>query len=62
MSEEQPMNTESPRPHLDVPRPTRRTVSLRTLFPWQLLRFAAINLKMMQMLHKCHNPPPGRKF
>lgn len=55
------MNTEFARLHRDVPRPTRRTVALRTMFPWQLLRFAAINLKMIQMLHKCHNPPPGRK-
>ena len=54
------MNTDSLRQHRDVPRPTRGTIFRRTFLPWQLGRFAAINLKMIQMLRKCHDPPPAR--
>lgn len=33
-----------------VPTPSRATVFLRTFFPWQLWRFAWINLKMIRMI------------
>jgi hypothetical protein len=33
-----------------VPTPTRATVFLRTFLPWQLVRFAWINLKMVRMI------------
>ncbi len=34
-----------------VPTPTRGTLFFRTFAPWQLLRFAWINLKMIRMIH-----------
>jgi hypothetical protein len=33
-----------------IPWPTRWTVFLRTFLPWQLYRFARINLKMMGII------------
>jgi hypothetical protein len=33
-----------------VPTPSRGTVFLRTFLPWQLVRFAWINLKMVRMI------------
>ncbi len=33
-----------------VPTPSRTTVFFRTFVPWQLLRFIAINLKMLRMI------------
>lgn len=30
--------------------PTRFTLFLRTFIPWQLLRFASINLRMIQVI------------
>ena len=35
-----------------VTRPTRMTLFLRTFLPWQLWRFARINLKMIRMIHR----------
>jgi len=35
-------------------RPTRRTVFLRTFLPWQLWRFAVINLKMIGIIRRSH--------
>ncbi len=35
-----------------VTRPTRRTIFLRTFVPWQLWRFARINLKMIRIIHR----------
>jgi hypothetical protein len=35
-----------------VTRPTRLTLFLRTFFPWQLWRFARINLKMIRIIHR----------
>ncbi len=37
-----------------APRPTRMTLFLRTFVPWQLVRFAAINLKMLRIIAKSH--------
>ena len=34
-----------------VPTPTRATLFFRTFVPWQFLRFAWINLKMVRMIH-----------
>ncbi len=46
------------RPHLTeqfyATRPTRFTVFLRTFLPWQLVRFALINLKMLRIIHRSH--------
>ncbi len=36
-------------------RPTRRTVWLRTFLPWQLVRFAVINLKMLRIIWRNHH-------
>jgi hypothetical protein len=35
-----------------VTRPTRLTLFLRTFLPWQLWRFARINLKMFRIIHR----------
>ena len=37
-----------------VTRPTRATLVLRTFVPWQLWRFAAINLKMIGIIRRSH--------
>lgn len=37
---------------LYVTRPTRWTLFLRTFVPWQLWRFARINLKMMRIIRR----------
>jgi hypothetical protein len=36
-------------------KPTRFTVFLRTFLPWQLWRFARINLKMLRIIAKSHH-------
>ena len=36
-------------------KPTRSTVFLRTFLPWQLWRFARINLKMLRIILKSHH-------
>ncbi len=35
-------------------RPTPGTVFMRTFLPWQLLRFAMINLRMLVIIGKSH--------
>jgi len=46
------------RPHLTeqfyATKPTRFTVFLRTFLPWQLVRFAFINLKMLRIIRRSH--------
>ena len=37
---------------LYVTRPTRMTLFLRTFLPWQLWRFARINLKMIRIIRR----------
>ena len=37
-----------------VTKPTRTTVFLRTFLPWQAWRFAAINLKMIDIIRRSH--------
>jgi len=37
-----------------VTKPTRRTVFMRTFLPWQLWRFAVINLKMIGIIRRSH--------
>ena len=37
-----------------APRPTRFTVFLRTFLPWQVVRFAVINLKMLRIIARSH--------
>lgn len=36
-------------------KPTPLTVFLRTFLPWQLWRFARINLKMLRIIRKSHH-------
>ena len=36
-------------------RPTRFTLFLRTFLPWQLIRFAVINLKMFTIIRRNHH-------
>lgn len=38
-----------------APRPTRRTIALRTFVPWQVVRFAVINLRMLAVIAKSHD-------
>ena len=38
----------------DVTLPTRRTLFLRTFLPWQLWRFAVVNLKMVGIIRRSH--------
>jgi hypothetical protein len=35
-------------------KPTRLTVFLRTFLPWQIVRFAVINLKMLRIIRRSH--------
>jgi hypothetical protein len=45
------------------PIPTARTTFLRTFLPWQLVRFALINLRMLKMIGLSHPhvvPPTTR--
>jgi hypothetical protein len=35
-------------------RPTRWTLFMRTFWPWQLWRFAIINLKMIGIIRRSH--------
>lgn len=37
-----------------VTTPTRRTVFMRTFLPWQLWRFAVLNLKMVDIIQRSH--------
>ncbi|MEZ5356023.1 MAG: hypothetical protein R2762_25595 [Bryobacteraceae bacterium] len=39
---------------IDAPKPTRGTLFMRTFLPWQLVRFAWINLKMFRIIAKSH--------
>ena len=41
-----------------VTKPTRKTVFLRTFLPWQLWRFAVINLKMIGIIRRSHRTHP----
>ena len=41
--------------------PTDRTLFFRRFPPWQLIRFIVINLRMMRMIHICHNPPSDKQ-
>lgn len=36
-------------------KPTRLTLFLRTFLPWQLVRFAYINLKMLRIIARSHH-------
>ena len=40
-----------------VTNPTKQTLFLRTFVPWQLWRFAAINLKMIGIIRRSHRAP-----
>ena len=37
-----------------APKPTRWTLFLRTFIPWQIVRFVAINVKMLRMIRISH--------
>lgn len=38
-----------------APVPTRWTRRLRTFIPWQLVRFAVINLRMLRLIARGHH-------
>jgi hypothetical protein len=40
--------------HAYAPYPTRGTRWLRTFVPWQLVRFAVINLRMLRLIWRGH--------
>ncbi len=47
-----------PRPEdrtFTIPTPSRTTLFFRTFLPWQLVRFAWINLKMIRMIGIGHH-------
>jgi len=48
----------APPPHLRpwfyATKPTRFTRFLRTFIPWQMVRFAVINLKMLVLIRRSH--------
>ena len=51
------VSTPSPAPARATPDaalPTRATVFMRTFVPWQLVRFAVINLKMLRLIRRSH--------
>ncbi|HME03364.1 MAG TPA: hypothetical protein VKG38_10090 [Solirubrobacteraceae bacterium] len=35
-------------------KPTRFTIFMRTFLPWQVWRFAVINLKMIEIIRRSH--------
>jgi hypothetical protein len=37
-----------------VTRPTRWTVFMRTFLPWQMWRFAVINIRMIGIIRRSH--------
>lgn len=41
-------------------RPTRFTLFMRTFLPWQMWRFAVINLKMIEIIGRGHSGRHGR--
>jgi len=41
-------------------KPTDTTVFMRTFVPWQLWRFAVINLKMIAMIKRSHSSRTSR--
>jgi len=49
---------DTPPPHLRpwfyATKPTAFTRFLRTFLPWQMVRFAVINLKMMVLIRRSH--------
>jgi hypothetical protein len=42
-------------------RPTPRTLFFRTFFPWQVLRFVFVNLRMTVMILKSHDSRVTRR-
>lgn len=56
MSDAAPHNTTPPhlRPWFYATKPTRATRFLRTFLPWQMVRFAVINLKMLVLIRRSH--------
>lgn len=53
-----PERPTSPAPIEDgrfAPRPTHRTMAMRTFIPWQILRFAVINLRMFRIIARSHD-------
>ena len=42
-------------PEYFVSKPTRLTLFMRTFLPWQLIRFALINLKMLRIIKAGHS-------
>jgi hypothetical protein len=50
-------NTDRPhlRPDFYATKPTGLTVFLRTFLPWQVIRFAVINLKMLRIIRRSHS-------
>nr|WP_320132707.1 hypothetical protein [uncultured Holophaga sp.] len=49
-----PYATESRAQSLHATKPTLLTRYIRTCIPWQMIRFARINLKMFRVIFKSH--------
>ncbi len=58
MADESREYTPQPKAHLSrafyATKPTRATLFWRTFLPWQMWRFAVINLKMLTILRRSH--------
>lgn len=39
---------------MQAPRPTKGSLFWRTFLPWQMWRFARLNLRMMGLIRKSH--------
>ena len=53
-SPESPIEKAHLTPWFYATKPTRWTLFLRTFVPWQIVRFLAINLKMMAIIRRSH--------
>lgn len=45
----------------NAPRPTKITLFFRSFFPWQIIRFLVINIKMTLMILRSHGSKIKRK-
>ena len=54
MTTDSPMTFEPRESALLAPAPTAKTIERRTSLPFQLLRFAAINIRMIKIIRRSH--------
>jgi hypothetical protein len=54
-AEQTPQDPDRLRESFFATKPTRFTRFMRTCIPWQMVRFAVINLKMIRIIAKSHH-------